>query len=259
MTRLAGKTAIVTGAAQGVGRATARRLARDGATVVLADRSAGLCDAARREIEEAGGRAVAVGVDLETYEGAEELVRGALDRFGAIDVSVHNVGGTIWAKPFWEYRPEEIEAEISRSLWPTLWCCRAVVPAMRAHGAGVIVNIGSAATRWMLRVPYSAAKGGVHAMTVALARDLADSGVRVNCVSPGALEVTDRITPRSSAVPTEQEQSWRRQAYDQSLHDTPQGRPGSPDEVAAAVGFLASDDASYITGQVLFVAGGAIG
>jgi len=259
LARLEGRTAIVTGAAQGVGRATALRLASEGAAVVLADRTGSLCDAALAEIRAAGGRALAVGADLETWEGAEAVVRRALDECGEIDIAVHNVGGTIWAKPFWEYQPEEIQAEISRSLWPTLWCSRAVIPVMRAQGRGSIVNIGSAATRWMLRVPYSAAKGGVHAMTVALARELADSGVRVNCVSPGALLTEDRITPRNPAPLSEQEQTWRREAYEQSLADTPQARPGLPEEVAAAVSFLASDEASYITGQVLYVAGGAIG
>jgi dihydroxycyclohexadiene carboxylate dehydrogenase len=259
MTSFEKKIALVTGAAQGVGRATARMLARRGATVVLVDRSADLCESAQREIQSASGSAIALGANLETYEGADAVVRQILDRFGMIDISVHNVGGTIWAKPFWEYDPEQILAEFSRSLFPTVWCCRAVVPVMKERGAGAIVNIGSAATRWLLRVPYSAAKGGVHAMTVCMARELADSGVRVNCVSPGALATHDRITPRNPSPLTQQEEEWRQQAYDQSLRDTPQGRPGSVEEVAAAVCFLASDEASYITGQVLFVAGGAVG
>lgn len=259
MNRLEGKIAIVTGAAQGVGRAVARRLAGQGAIVVLADRTDDLCTQAVEEIERSGGRAISVGANLETQVGAQDLVNRTLDRFGVVDIAVHNVGGTIWAQPFWEYTPDQIEAEISRSLWPTLWGCHAIVPAMRRQGYGSIVNIGSAATRWTLRVPYAAAKGGVHALTTTLARDLADSGVRVNCVSPGALATDDRITQRNPTPLTAQQESWRREAYSQSLRDTPQSRAGTTDEVAAAVCFLTSDEASYITGQVLFVAGGAIG
>jgi dihydroxycyclohexadiene carboxylate dehydrogenase len=259
MTLHAGKVALVTGAAQGLGRAIARRLAAEGATVVLADRSAEVCTSTLQEIEQAGGRALAVGADLATHAGALHVVQHTLEHCGAIHIAVHNVGGAIRARPFWEYTPEQLHAEISRSLWPTLWGCHAVVPVMRQQGRGAIVNIGSAATRWALRVPYSAAKGGVHALTVSLARDLADGPLRVNCVSPGALTAQDRITPRNPDPLTEQEQVWRQQAYAQSLHDTPQARLGTPDEVAGAVSFLASDDASYITGQVLFVAGGAVG
>jgi dihydroxycyclohexadiene carboxylate dehydrogenase len=152
-----------------------------------------------------------------------------------------------------------MQAEISRSLWPTLWCCREIIPVMRKQGFGAIVNIGSAATRWMWRTPYSAAKGGVHALTATLARELADSGVRINCVAPGALEVVDRVSPRNTKPLSEQETQWRQMAYDQSLADTPMERLGKVQEVAAAVCFLASDEASYITGQTLFVAGGAEG
>lgn len=259
MTAHAGKVALVTGAAQGLGRAIARRLAADGARLVLADRTAELCTTTLQDIVQAGGIAIAAGADLQTWDGACAVVQQAQARFGRIDIAVHNVGGTIWAKPLWEYEPAQIEAEISRSLWPALWGCRAVVPVMRAQGTGAIVNIGSAATRWALRVPYSTAKGGVHALTVSLARDLANTPIRVNAVAPGALTTHDRITPRNPHALTDREQAWRQQALDQSLHDTPQGRPGLPDEVAGAVSFLASDDASYVTGQVLSVAGGAIG
>jgi dihydroxycyclohexadiene carboxylate dehydrogenase len=257
--RLRHKVAMVTGAAQGVGRASARALAREGAAVVLVDRAVELCAAALDEIVTAGGRAEAIGADVQTWQGAEEAVSRTVDAFGALDVAVHNVGGTIWAKPFCEYRVDEIEAEISRSLWPTLYGCRAAIPTMLERKSGAIVNIGSAATRWTYRVPYSAAKGAVHALTVCLARELAQSGVRVNCVSPGALDNTDRITPRNPSPLSDEEAAWRRAAYDQSLASTPMGRPGRADEIADAVCFLASDEASYITGQTLFVAGGEIG
>lgn len=259
MLRHSGKSALVTGAAQGLGRAIAYRLAQEGAMVALVDRSEELCSATLAEIGALGGRAYALSADLQTHAGNVHVVEQILKRTRSIDIAVFNVGGTIWAQPLWEYQPSQIEDEISRSLWPTLWGCHAVIPEMLRQNSGSIVNIGSAATRWSLRAPYAAAKGGVHALTTALARDLSHSPVRINCVSPGALAVQDRLTPRNLDIQTEQQQSWRQQAYDQSVRDTPLGRAGSTDEVAGAVSFLASNDASYITGQVLFVAGGAIG
>ena len=259
MDRFVNKIVVVTGAAQGVGRAVAIKCVMEGAVVVFADRLESLCDAAMAEVKSLGGTAIVYGCDLETYQGAVGLVTYVIENYGKIDIFVNNVGGAIRAKPFWEYSEEEIQEEISRSLWPTLWCCRAVIPVMRGQGYGSIVNIGSAATRWMWRVPYSAAKGGVHAMTAALGRELAESGVRINCVSPGALAVTDRVSARNPNPLNEQESEWRQWAFDQSLEDTPMNRSGTAEEVASTVCYLASDDASYITGQTLFVAGGAVG
>jgi dihydroxycyclohexadiene carboxylate dehydrogenase len=256
---LRGKVSIVTGGAQGIGRATALRLAAEGSSVLVADRAGPHAGKVVAEIQAAGGAAASAVVDLETSAGADAMVEAALKRFGRIDVSVHNVGGTIWTRPYWEYSPEQIEREISRSLWPALWCCRAVIPVMLAQKAGSIVNVGSVATRGINRVPYAAAKGGVHAMTTALALELADHDIRVNCVAPGGVDVGERPTPRNPETPTEQEKEWRREVGAQTLRDTPLKRYGRPEELAAAICFLASDEASYMTGQILWVAGGAVG
>ncbi len=215
--RFANKIALVTGAAQGIGRATALQLAREGATVVLGDRAAVECNAVRDEIAAAGGRAGAVIADLETASGTRALVAHAIEAHGRIDVAVHNVGGTIWAKPFWEYADEEIEKEISRSLWPALWCCRAVIPQMIKQGSGVIVNVGSFATRGIYRVPYSAAKGGVHAMTACMAMELAEHGVRVNCVAPGGVDVGVRAVPRNPNPLSDIEKTWRAELTAQTV------------------------------------------
>lgn len=257
--RFQDKIAIVTGAAQGIGRATAVRLAEEGAAVVLADRAERECRDLEREILARGGKAQVVLADLETADGARAMVEKAVAAHGRIDVAVHNVGGTIWIKPFWEYTDEQIEKEISRSLWPALWCCRAVIPAMLKQRAGSIVNVGSFATRGIYRIPYSAAKGGVHAMTASLSMELAEHGIRVNCVAPGGMDDPARTIPRNPAPPTEQEKAWMQQVAAQSRHSTPMGRRGRIEEPAAAICFLASDEASYITGQVLFVAGGGVG
>jgi NAD(P)-dependent dehydrogenase (short-subunit alcohol dehydrogenase family) len=145
--RFAGKTAVVTGAAQGIGRDVALRLAREGARVALVDRS----DLVEEVRQEAGAEALAVIADLEGFAGATAAVERARARFGRIDILVNNVGGTIWAKPFAQYEEAQIEAEIRRSLFPTLWCCRAVLPVMLEEGGGVIVNVSSVATRGVNR------------------------------------------------------------------------------------------------------------
>lgn len=254
--RFEGQTAVVTGAAQGIGRATALRLAAEGARVIVADRAAPQADAVRDEIRAAGGQAEVVLADLETWAGAQQLAAGALAAHGHIDVLVNNVGGTIWARPYWEYAPEEIEKEVQRSLWPTLWTCRAVIPHMVERRAGAIVNVGSTATRGIYRVPYTASKGGIHAITVSLAYELAECGVRVNCIAPGGTDVGQRAIPRTPTPPTERDQQWMKGVLDQTLQDTFIKRFATPDEQAAAICFLAAPEASYLTGYVLPVSGG---
>ncbi len=258
MSSFAGKTAVITGAAQGIGRATAMRLARDGAQVALVDRVVDACNEVRDGITAAGGRAIVIGADLETKSGVDSMIAQALAAFGTIDVAVHNVGGSMWTKPFWEYADDEIQQEIQRSLWPTLRCCRAVIPVMMRQKRGAIVNIGSVATRGIYRVPYSAAKGGVHAITVCMAMELAEYNIRVNCVAPGAISA-NRVIPRNPKPPSEAEKQWRNDVIAQTLRDTFQARLGEAEEVAAAVAFLAADESSYVTGQVMHVAGGGIG
>ena len=257
MQRFANKTAIVTGAAQGLGKAVALQMGREGARVILVDMAAGPCADVVQQIEDAGGQATMINADLRTYAGTAEMVRKAREYSDVIDISVHNVGGTIWFKPFLEYTPEEIEMEISRSLWPTLWCCRAILPVMVAQGQGSIVNVGSLITRGELwRVPYGAAKGGVHSMTLCLANEVGTSGVRVNCVAPGALDNEGRVVPRNPNPLSEAESNRIKEMYSQTIANTALRRYGKAHEVAAAVCFLASDEASYITGQVLSAGGG---
>ncbi len=257
--RFEGSVALVTGAAQGIGLATARQLAREGALVIVADRAAEPAMAAAHSIAAAGGNAVHAVHDLEHRRGAVDLIAEIDRKFGRVDVAVHNVGGTIWTKPFWEYAEDEIVAEIQRSLWPTLWGCHAVLPVMLRQGTGAIVNVGSVATRGVNRVPYAAAKGGVAAITAALSLELGTSGVRVNCVAPGGVDVGTRVTPRNTTPLSDADMRGMKGVVDQTLRDTPLGRFGKPEEIAAAICFLASSEASYITGQTLYAAGGGIG
>ncbi|QAU35626.1 1,6-dihydroxycyclohexa-2,4-diene-1-carboxylate dehydrogenase [Janthinobacterium sp. 17J80-10] len=254
-TRFTDKVVIITGAAQGIGRGVALAAAEEGALLVLADRSELLQEVAA-EITAQGGHVVTVHADLETYAGAQKVVQTALDAHGRVDVMINNVGGTIWAKPYQEYQEAEIEAEVRRSLFPTLWSCRAVLPAMIERKAGVIVNISSIATRGIYRIPYSASKGGVNAMTVSLALEHAADGIRVNAVATGGTEAPPRKVPRNPNKLSPQEEVWYQGIIDQTKASTLMGRYGTIDEQVRAILFLASDEASYITGTILPVGGG---
>lgn len=249
---------VVTGAAQGIGLRVAERAAAEGAKLVIVDRATHIQNIAVA-LTESGCEVLAVEADLETFEGAATAMDAATERFGRIDKLINNVGGTIWAKPYEHYQPAQIEQEVRRSLFPTLWCCRAVLPAMLANGKGAIVNVSSVATRGVNRVPYAAAKGGVNAMTVALAFEYAQHNIRVNATAPGGTEAPARITPRNEQQQSEQEKIWYQQIVDQTVDTSFMGRYGSLDEQASAILYLASDEASYITGTILPVAGGDCG
>ncbi len=183
----------------------------------------------------------------------------AVERFGRIDILINNVGGAIRMRPFAEFEPAQIEAEVRRSLMPTLWCCHAVLPYMLAAGKGTIVNVSSNATRGIHRVPYSAAKGGVNAITQSLAMEYADRGLRVVATAPGGTEAPPRRIPRNAEGDNAQEQAWMAQVVQQVKESSFLKRYGTIDEQAAPILFLASDEASYITGTILPVAGGDLG
>jgi dihydroxycyclohexadiene carboxylate dehydrogenase len=249
---------VVTGAAQGIGRGVALAAAREGAQLVLADRSP-LVHEVAQEAAACGAQVVVAEVDLETWAGARALMARALDDYGRIDILVNNVGGTIWAKPYQEYEEAQIEAEIRRSLFPTLWCCRAVLPPMIERRSGAIVNVSSVATRGIYRIPYSAAKGGINALTASLAFEHAGDNIRVNAVATGGTEAPPRKVPRNPDPLSEREQAWYQGIVDQTRATSHMHRYGSIDEQVGAILFLASREASYITGTVLPVGGGDLG
>ena len=253
--RFEGKVVVVPGAAQGIGEGVAIGCAAEGASVVLADRSP-LVTEVGEQLARQGGVQETVLADLETYAGAEALMRAAIGRFGKIDILINNVGGTIWAKPFEHYEVAQIEAEIRRSLFPTLWCCRAVLPYMLEAGQGTIVNVSSIATRSIHRVPYAAAKGGVNALTASLAMEHAKDGIRVVATAPGGTDAPPRKIPRNTSARTAQEDSWYQGIVDQTINSSLMHRYGTVAEQVAPILFLASDEASYITGSVLPVGGG---
>ena len=256
--RFAGKVMVVTGAAQGIGAGVATRAAAEGASLVLVDRAGFVVDV-EQAIVAAGGSAVSVQCDLETYEGAALAMAAAIKAFGRIDILVNNVGGAIRMRPYAEFEPAQIDAEIRRSLMPTLYCCHAVLPAMLEQGRGTIVNLSSNATRGIRRVPYSAAKGGINGLTHSLAMEYAEAGIRVVATAPGGTQAPPRRVPRNAEGDNEQEQTWMAQAVEQVTSSAFMKRYGTLEEQIGPILFLASDEASYITGSVLPVAGGDLG
>jgi len=260
--RLKDQVCIVTGAGQGIGRATARRLGAEGGKIVVADRVDEAASETLTELRESGVDVTKVLVDVSTLAGAQELIRVTQAAYGRIDVLVNNVGGTIWIKPYHLYSEDEVKLELERSLYPTLWCCLAVLPVMIEQQSGSIVNVGSQSTRGLYRLPYAASKGGIVALTKVLAMEYGRYGIRVNTMAPGGTEITDRVTPRRPIRPKEltdegpEMDNYRREMSEDIRNQRALRRRGLPEEQAAAIAFLASADASFITGQVINSSGG---
>jgi 2-hydroxycyclohexanecarboxyl-CoA dehydrogenase len=236
--------AIVTGAASGIGRATAETLAEGGATVIVADIDREHGEAAAAAIRQKGQRAEFVPIDLTVPASITEFAAAVHEKFAAVDILVNGAG---WGKtmPFWETTPELWAKLIALNFVGPMLLAKAVLPKMLERKSGKIVNIASDAGRVgsLGETVYSGAKGGLIAFTKSLARETARYNINVNCVCPGPTE-----TPLLMAVP-----EGHLEAFKKAI---PFRRFGKPSEIADAVVFFASDRASYITGQVLSVSGG---
>lgn len=236
---------MVTGGASGIGAATVRRLAAEGALVAVADLDS---DGSKLVAAEVDGLAVSLDV---TDMGSVVAGMAAVDRdLGPVDVLVNNAGGDTWPAFFVDSAPEDWDRTLAVNLRGTMACTRAVLPGMQLRSRGAIVNMASEAGRAGLggAAIYSAAKAGVLGFTKAIAREGARHGIRCNAVAPGPVE-----TPMLDELGKSGLGARVRAAM---VAGTMLGRCGTPDEIAAAVAFLASDDASYITGHTLSVSGG---
>ena len=243
---LSGRVALVTGAARGLGFAIARGLARAGALTVLNGRDAKALAAARTSIEGDGGRTDAAVFDVADRDAVQAAIADLEARHGAIDVVVNNAG-IQRRHPVTEFPLEDWDAIIATNLTAPFLVAQAALPGMKARGRGVIINIASLMSEFgrPTIVPYTAAKGGVRQLTRGLATELGPTGIRVNAIAPGYI-----LTEMNRALIDNKEfDTWVRGR-------TPMRRWGDPDELAGIAVFLASDAASYITGQTIFVDGG---
>jgi len=247
MKRFADKVAIVTGGASGIGRAAARRLAEEGAAVVIADLNAEGAAEVAAAISEGGGRSLACKVDVTDASGVRRMTEQANRAFGRVDILVSNAG---WdrAGPFADTDEALWDRVIAINYRGHLATCHAVLPYMKEQGGGRIVTVASDAGRVGSsgEVVYSGAKGAVIAFTKGLAREVARYGINVNCVAPGLVD-----TPLLAGIA-----EGNAKLIEAIVHSIPLRRTGVPEEIAAAICFFASPDAAYITGQTLSVNGG---
>ncbi|MHC0054671.1 SDR family NAD(P)-dependent oxidoreductase [Actibacterium sp. D379-3] len=263
--RLEGRSAIVTGAAQGLGRVIARRLAEEGADLLLCDiQEARLARTAERLHRETGRRFATMIGDLSEPDLAEAMAARAVDEFGRIDTLVNNAAALIRMR-LEDFSEDLLQKAVNWNVWNTLRCCKAVLPQMQAQGYGRIVNVAGEA--WRLGTPFHTVLGGVGkgamvGLTATLAGENARRGITVNCVSPGGIDSAADGDPEAASLGAPRDPSWNPPEVMQDLaamagaSPTAIGRLAHPTEVAAAIAFFAAPESAYVTGQHIGVSGG---
>lgn len=252
--RLKGKVAVITGAGSGIGRATAKMFAQEGAKVVVADINSKAGEEVVQQIKEAKGEATFVRVDVSRAADIQRMIQTVINSYGRLDILFNNAA--VPGESLDETTEEKWHKVIDTNLTGPFLACLYAIPEMRRQGGGNIINTGSTgALRAAGRSPsYTASKGGLVMLSRALSRALAKDNIRVNCVCPGRVETG--LTDAFLGYPKTEEE--RRTGLATVLSSIPLGRQGKPEELASVVLFLASDESSFVTGSVLVADGGAI-
>jgi NAD(P)-dependent dehydrogenase (short-subunit alcohol dehydrogenase family) len=252
--RLAGRVAIVTGSGRGIGRVIARRFAEEGASVLVTARTESEICAVAEEISRGSGKAAHIAADVATERGCEAIFREAREKLGDVQILVNNAGIYGPVKALEEISPAEWDEVVAANLRSAFLMSRLVLPDMYARGSGVILNIAAKAA-FGLNGPYAASKAGMNGLTRTLAGEAARKGVRVNGISPGPVPETIMSQDLGRAL-ANRFQIDADTLYQQMVQGILQGRPQTAGEIAAAAVFLASEESSAITGQILNVDGG---
>jgi len=250
-----GKVALVTGSGHGIGEATAKLLAEQGASVVCNDK-APTCERVAEEINARGGKAIAFVADITDARGVKAMIEKTVEVFGRLDILINNAGwwGVPRNQPIEEVKVEDWNRVLDVNLNGHFHCVRFAVPYMKKQGYGKIVNVGSGAGVVWSRTgihAYATAKAALGGLTRQLAKELAAKNINVNCVAPGLVNSYPERTVKPEDMTPEQ-----RAEHEKTLEDIPARRIGTPIDIAKVIVFMASDDASYIHGQTLLVDGG---
>jgi NAD(P)-dependent dehydrogenase (short-subunit alcohol dehydrogenase family) len=242
--KLDGRTAIVTGAGRGIGKAIALGLADAGANVAVAARTLSEIEQTVREIEKIGKKAAAIPTDVRFSDQVQQLVKKTTDTFGGLDILINNAGG-MFTLSLLEMSENAWDAMLRENLKPVFLCSQAVAKEMKSRGKGVIVNIASIVGTHSqpLNAAYAASKAAIINLTQTMAEDWAKYNIRVNAIAPGHID-TSKLGPIYGNKKIR-------------MNDIPLGRPGQPEDISGAAIYLASDASLYVTGQTMVIDGGA--
>ena len=246
--RLAGKVAILAGGATGMGRATALRFAEEGAKVMIADRNVAGAQETMAMVKKITPDVDMVAVDVSKWDQVQNMVDRTVDRFGRVDVLVNLAAILMLTPPLVDIEERQWDLIMDTNLKGTFLTCKAAIPVMLKHGSGSIVNISSSAglDAWTRSLPYNISKVGVIHLTSVISGQYTSQGIRVNCVVPGPVDTPQARGSTQSA-----------QTLEEAALEHPMGRIGRPEEIANAILFLASDEASFVSGATYVVDGGS--